>query len=208
MDNTYNDLSSGLQALGLSLNEPQIQQQLAFIRLIAKWNKTYNLTAIRQLHEMVSLHLLDSLSILPYLNGTRIIDIGTGAGLPGIPLAISQPERQFTLLDSNAKKTRFVQQAILELKLHNVTVCHQRVEDHQPAQPYDTVLTRAFTNLPDIVRLTAHLIGPSGIILAMKGQPPEAELAQINAQTTIIPITIPGIAAQRCLVKLTSPEPR
>lgn len=208
MDATHNNLLSGLGALNLSPTETQIQQLLAFIKLIAKWNKTYNLTAIRTLDEMVSLHLLDSLAILPYIAGRRIIDIGTGAGLPGIPLAICLPGLDFTLLDSNAKKTRFVQQAVLELKLHNVTVCHQRVEDYQPEQLFDTVLTRAFTNLPDIIRLTAHLIGHAGILLAMKGQAPEAELAQINAQTTVIPITIPGIAAQRCLVKIESPAQR
>lgn len=208
MDNNQQQLLAGLQALQLTADDTQIKKLLDFIKLIAKWNKTYNLTAIRQVDEMVSLHLLDSLSTMPHIVGARIVDIGTGAGLPGIPLAICLPDRHFTLLDSNAKKTRFVQQAVLELKLNNVSIRHQRVEDFIPEQAFTTVITRAFTNLPDIITLTAHLLAADGILLAMKGQTPEAELAQINTQASIVPITLPGIAAQRCLVKIASPEAR
>ena len=204
MNTVENNLCSGLQSLALLLNEKQIQQLLDFINLIAKWNKTYNLTAIRNLDDMVSLHLLDSLAILPFIAGNRVIDIGTGAGLPGIPLAICSPYIHFTLLDSNAKKTRFVQQAVLELNLTNVTVYHQRVEDFLPEQLFETVLTRAFTNLADIVRLTNHLLTNKGVLLAMKGQYPESELIDLKANATVIPMTIPGIAAQRCLVKIES----
>jgi len=198
------NLCSGLQSLALFPDERQIQQLLDFINLIAKWNKTYNLTAIRNLDDMVSLHLLDSLAILPFITGNKVIDIGTGAGLPGIPLAICSPNIHFTLLDSNAKKTRFVQQAVLELNLTNVTVCHQRVEDFLPEQRFETVLTRAFTNLADIVRLTNHLLTNKGVLLAMKGQYPETELIELKVNATVIPMTIPGIAAQRCLVKIES----
>lgn len=210
MDIIRDQLVSGLQALSLSATPEQTQQLLDFISLIAKWNKAYNLTAIRRPEEMVGLHILDSLAIAPHVSGKRIIDIGTGAGLPGIPLAIILPDKQFVLLDCNAKKTRFVQQALLELKLENVEVRHQRVEDYQPDSLFDTVITRAFANLADIVRLTAHLSAPNGVLLAMKGQNPELELAEVttDAQTTIIPITVPGIAAQRCLIKLEHPSAR
>lgn len=197
-------LVSGLQALNLVMNEQQIEQLLDFVILIEKWNKTYNLTAIRGREDMVRLHLLDSLAIAPFIEGKRVIDIGTGAGFPGIPLAICLPETGFTLLDSNAKKTRFVQQAILELKLTNVTVFHRRVEHYRPELTFNTVITRAFAGLSDTVKLTAHLLGKDGVLLAMKGQKPEAELAQVAAKTTLIPINVPGCEAERCLVKITA----
>ena len=197
-------LVSGLQTLNLALNEQQVEQMLGFIRLIEKWNKAYNLTAIRDREDIVRLHLLDSLAIATFIKGKRVVDIGTGAGLPGIPLAICLPETEFTLLDSNAKKTRFVQQAILELKLDNVTVLHQRVENYKPEQTFNTAITRAFASLSDIVKLTTHLLGEDGVLLAMKGQNPEAELAQVTAKTTLIPINIPGCEAERCLVKISA----
>ena len=197
-------LISGLQALNLALNEQQVEQLLGFVKLIEKWNKAYNLTAIRGREDMVRLHLLDSLAIAAYIEGKRVIDIGTGAGLPGIPLAICLPETKFTLLDSNAKKTRFVQQAILELKLKNATVFHRRVEHYQPELTFNTVITRAFASLSDIVKLTAHLLGKDGVLLAMKGQNPEAELAQVTAKTTLIPVNVPGCEAERCLVKISA----
>jgi 16S rRNA (guanine527-N7)-methyltransferase len=197
-------LVSGLQTLNLVLNEQQIEQLLDFIMLIEKWNKAFNLTAIRDREVMVRLHLLDSLAIAPFIEGKRVIDIGTGAGLPGIPLAICLPEIEFTLLDSNAKKTRFVQQTILELKLKNAAVFHSRVEHYQPEQTFNTVITRAFASLSDIVKLTAHLPDKDGVLLAMKGQNPEAELAQVTAKTTLIPVNVPGIEAERCLVRISA----
>lgn len=201
MESCKKSLLTGLEALNISLEEHKIAQLLAFVQLLEKWNKAYNLTAIRNKEAMIGLHLLDSLAVAPYIQGPRIIDIGTGAGLPGIPLAIYYPEMQFTLLDSNAKKTRFVQQAILELGLKNISVCHTRVEQYQPEQSFDTVITRAFASLPDILQLTTRLLSDSGILLAMKGQAtdvPEIE----NAQTTIIPIQVPDVDAERCLVKI------
>jgi 16S rRNA (guanine527-N7)-methyltransferase len=194
-------LSSGLTELNLPIKPEQMEQLLGFIKLIAKWNKSYNLTAVRNNEDMARLHILDSLAILPHIHGQSVIDIGTGAGLPGIPLAIYLPDIEFILLDSNAKKTRFVQQVILELKLKNVHVIHSRAEDYQPEQGFDTIITRAFASLPDIIKLTAHLLSPNGILLAMKGQIPETELAQING--TVIPIKVPEVDAERCLVRVT-----
>ena len=197
-------LESGLTTLNLPHTVEKIDQLLAFIKLIAKWNKAYNLTAVRNNEDMARLHILDSLAILPYIEGKRVIDIGTGAGLPGIPLAIFLPEVEFVLLDSNAKKTRFVQQVILELKLKNVSVIHSRAEDYQPELGFDIVTTRAFSSLPDMVTVTAHLLNPNGVILAMKGQIPEAELAEIKTKATLVPINVPDVEAERCLVRISS----
>jgi 16S rRNA (guanine527-N7)-methyltransferase len=206
MEACRNILVAGITSLNLNLSDQQIDQLLDFIKLIEKWNKAYNLTAIRNREEMVRLHILDSLAILPYIEGKRIIDIGTGAGLPGIPLAICMPETSFSLLDSNAKKTRFVQQVVLELKLKNVEIFHSRVENHHPELRYDAVLARAFASLAELVKLTAHLIGEGGVLLAMKGQNLDAELAEISAKTSVISISVPGADVERCLVRIESPE--
>lgn len=201
MDACRDTLQEGLAQLNLALDSVQIEQLLTYIHLIEKWNKAYNLTAVRDIHEMVATHLLDSLAILPEVNGIRIADIGTGAGLPGIPLAICRPDWQLTLVDSNSKKTRFVQQAVLELKLRNIEVVHARVENLQPAVAFDTVLCRAFASMPDIVRLCRHLLTASGQIVAMKGQTPHEELMQLSEDYQVIPVRVPGIEAERCLVK-------
>ena len=206
MEDCRKILVSGITSLNLNLTDDQVDQLLDFIKLIEKWNKAYNLTAIRDREEMARLHILDSLAIIPHIEGNRIIDIGTGAGLPGIPLAICLPEIDFTLLDSNAKKTRFVQQVVLELKLKNVAVLHSRVENYHPEQAYAAVLTRAFAGLPDIVKLTAHLLGKNGVLLAMKGQNMDAELAQITAKKSVISISVPGTDVERCLVRIEMPE--
>jgi 16S rRNA (guanine527-N7)-methyltransferase len=199
-------LVSGIAALNLNVTDNQVDQLLSFIKLIEKWNKAYNLTAIRDREEMARLHILDSLAILPYIEGERIIDIGTGAGLPGIPLAICLPGIHFTLLDSNAKKTRFVQQVVLELKLKNVQVLHSRAENYHPETAYDAVLTRAFASLSDIVKLTAHLLARKGVLLAMKGQNLDAELEPIAAKKTVISVSVPGTDVDRCLVRIELPE--
>jgi len=201
MDACRKILVSGLESLNLFLSADKIEQLLDFIKLIEKWNKAYNLTAIRNREDMVRLHLLDSLTIVPFIEGKSVIDIGTGAGLPGIPLAIYFPEIAFTLLDSNAKKTRFVQQAILELKLKNVSVCHNRVQQYHPEKSFDMVITRAFASLSDIVELTAHLLSKDGVLLAMKGQTPDVPKLE-SAKTTLIPVNVPGIDAERCLVRI------
>ncbi|WP_432742748.1 16S rRNA (guanine(527)-N(7))-methyltransferase RsmG [Methylobacter sp. G7] len=199
-------LVSGIAALNVNVTDQKIEQLLCFIKLIEKWNKAYNLTAIRDREEMARLHILDSLAILPYIEGARVIDIGTGAGLPGIPLAICLPEIHFTLLDSNAKKTRFVQQVVLELKLKNVQVLHSRVENYHPEKAYDAVLTRAFASLSDIVRLTSHLLARKGVLLAMKGQNLDAELELIAEKKSVIPVSVPGTDVDRCLVRIELPE--
>jgi len=199
-------LASGIASLNLSVTDEKIDQLLGFIKLIEKWNKAYNLTAIRDREEMARLHILDSLAIAPHVEGKRVIDIGTGAGLPGIPLAICLPEIDFTLLDSNAKKTRFVQQVVLELKLKNVEVLHSRVENYHPEKTYDAVLTRAFAGLSDIVKLTAHLLAKDGVLLAMKGQNPDAELAGIAAKKSVVSVSVPGTDIERCLVRIQLPE--
>jgi 16S rRNA (guanine527-N7)-methyltransferase len=200
MDNCREKLNQGLSALSLPLAESQVEAMLKFINLINKWNKAYNLTAVRDPLEMVDLHLLDSLAILPHVKSPRLADIGTGAGLPGIPLAICLPDCQFTLVDSNSKKTRFVQQAVLELQLKNVEVVHSRVELFKPQHLFSTVISRAFANMGDIVNLTGHLLAEDGLLLAMKGQIPEQELAELSLDYSVIPLNVPGIDAERCLI--------
>lgn len=200
MESCQQILQEGLQTLKLDVDESKLNALLAFIKLIEKWNKAYNLTSVRNKEDMARLHMLDSLAILPYIKGGHIADIGTGAGIPGIPLAIFLPDTQFTLVDSNSKKTRFVQQAILELKLKNVKVVHARVEKFQANGLFSTVIMRAFANLQDIMHLTKHLIAPQGVLLAMKGQSPDEELLNMTEKYSIIPITVPSVDAARCLV--------
>ena len=195
-------LQQGLQELNINADEHQLESLLAFIKLIEKWNKAYNLTAVRKPEDMARLHILDSMAIMPFIQGNRVADIGTGAGLPGIPLAIFLPDVEFTLVDSNSKKTRFVQQAILELKLKNVKVIHSRVEKLQSDTLFSTVIMRAFASLEDIMRLTRHLIDKEGILLAMKGQKPDQELDKVTQPYSIIPVHVPGIEAERCLIQI------
>jgi len=202
MDKCYGLLESGLNELGLSIAANKINPLLAFVTLIEKWNKTYNLTAIRNKEDMVILHVLDSLAILPFLQDTRILDIGTGAGLPGIPLAIYAPDLVFILIDSNAKKTRFVQQVILELGLNNVHVRHSRVEAFEDNTGFDTIISRAFSSLEDFLAKSEHLLRKNGKLLAMKGQHPKQELEQFAMPWETIPVYVPGITAQRCIVQI------
>ncbi|MBT3811840.1 MAG: 16S rRNA (guanine(527)-N(7))-methyltransferase RsmG [Gammaproteobacteria bacterium] len=202
MDDSRQLLIKGIEYLRVDVSPAQIDLLLAFVSLIQKWNKAYNLTAIRDRDEMLRLHILDSLAILPYVTGQKIIDVGTGAGLPGIPLAILMPEVQFTLLDSNSKKTRFVQQVVLELKLNNVEVVHSRVEKLERAGEYDAVLSRAFASVDGIMNLTEHLLQAEGVLIAMKGQSPEAELKNIQRSYTVNSIVLPGVEAERCVLRI------
>ncbi|MCK5666042.1 MAG: 16S rRNA (guanine(527)-N(7))-methyltransferase RsmG [Thiotrichaceae bacterium] len=202
MDNSQHILQTGLEQLELEASESQIDLLLAFVSLIEKWNKAYNLTAIRNRDEMLRLHILDSLAILPCVSGQKIIDVGTGAGLPGIPLAILMPDVQFTLVDSNSKKTRFVQQAALELRLNNVSVIHGRIESLGHEGEYDAVLSRAFASLEDIMNMTEYLLQPEGVLIAMKGQKPENELKKIDRIYSVTPIIVPGVDAERCVVRI------
>lgn len=202
MDACREKLRQGLAALGLSLEDGQVEALLRFVALMGKWNKAYNLTAVRDPLDMVGLHILDSLAVLPHIKPELIADIGTGAGLPGIPLAICRPDCRFVLVDSNSKKTRFVQQAVLELKLTNVDVVHSRVEQFKPSRLFDMVLMRAFASMPDIVKMTGHLLAGDGVLLAMKGQQPLDELAGIGAEYQVVPLAVPGIDAERCLIRI------
>lgn len=171
-----------------------------YLHLLNKWNATYNLTAIRDLNEMVSKHLLDSFAILPWLTGTRIIDVGTGAGLPGIPLAIANPEKQFTLLDSNGKKTRFLTEVKRQLDLKNIEIVQSRVENYQPEVSFDTVMSRAFSSLDQMIHWTRHLIHEQGCWLAMKGRIPADELKQLQFPYQVEEYSVSGLEGDRCVV--------
>ena len=168
-------LEFGLRQMGLHFSVPVQQKLVHYIQLIARWNKAFNLTAIRDVEDMVSKHLLDSLAVQPYLEGHTILDVGSGAGLPGIPFAITSPEKLFVLIDSNGKKTRFLTQAKIDLKLDNVEVVHQRVEDYQPVVDghriyFDVITARAYASTDDILSSTAHLQDASTTILVMQGK--------------------------------------
>lgn len=201
-------LAQGIAQLELDV-APEIQQKLLdYLALLHKWNKVYNLTAIRQPEQMVSNHLLDSLAVLPYLQPGRWLDVGCGAGLPGLVLALMRPQWTFTLLDSNSKKTSFVQQAVIELGLHNVKVCCARAEVWQTTEKFDGIISRAFAETAQLILLTRHLLTQGGHWLAMKGAP-EKELEKLPpdiAQEKIIPLQVPGLDAARCLVLLKMKE--
>ena len=196
-------LAAGLAELGLALSAEQQNQLLAFRDLLLKWNKTYNLTALRDPEQAVSHHLLDSLAILPHVGAGPLLDVGSGGGLRGIPLAIARPELAVVMVDTVQKKASFLQQASIELGLKNVTVHHARVEEMQGQ--YAQISSRAFAEIGLFVSLTRHLLAPGGRWLAMKGVRPDAELKALPADVTveaILPLTVPGLAAERHLIIL------
>lgn len=201
------ELRLGALQLGLDLSSAQQQQLMAYLALLNKWNKAYNLTAVRDPAEMVSRHLLDSLSVVPHVEqgGARWLDVGSGGGMPGIPLAIMFPERNFTLLDSNGKKTRFLTQVKLELKLANVDVVHSRVEQFEPPQPFTDITSRAFSSLEDFANWTRHLGDEDSRWLAMKGVQPDDELQALptdfQLQSCVV-LKVPGCQGQRHLLIL------
>jgi 16S rRNA (guanine527-N7)-methyltransferase len=202
-------LEDGIYDLGLEERLAGDDRLMEFITELMNWNRIYNLTSVRKPTEIITRHILDSLSILPYLEGQRVLDVGTGAGLPGIPLAIACPEREFILLDSSSKKLRFVQQTLGILKLDNVTVEHARIEDYQTSQRFDSVVCRAFSELRELYRHAARLCTGAGRILAMKGIYPVAEIEALENRDVIekvITLTVPGLDAERHLVcMLVSP---
>jgi len=199
------ELSRGAQQLGVTLSEGQHNQLLAYLALLIKWNKAYNLTAVRNPDEMVSRHLLDSLSVVPFIEGPRWLDVGSGGGMPGIPLAILFPEMKVTVLDSNGKKTRFLTQVKLELKLDNLEVIHSRAESYQPAVPFTGIVSRAFSSLEDFTGWTRHMGDTDTRWLAMKGLHPADELVALAADfylDSAQALTVPGCQGQRHLLIL------
>lgn len=198
-------LQAGVAALGLTLPEGAEKRLLAYLALLDKWNRVYNLTAVREAERMVSHHLLDSLAAVPYFQGETAIDVGSGGGLPGIPLAIARPELQVTLIDSIAKKTAFLLQAKAELGLANLNVVTGRVEDYRPEAGFDVVTSRAFSDLKEFVTLTRHLLKPSGRWLAMKGLIPHEEIASLPVWARVSAnheLAVPALGAARHLIVL------
>lgn len=199
-------LDRGLAQLPLALSPMQRQALLNYLDLLQRWNRAYNLTAVRDPVEMVTRHVLDSLSIAPFLSGYRFLDVGTGAGLPGIPLAILFPERRFELLDSNGKKTRFLIDARQRLALDNVSVHAQRVESLSDSAGFDGILSRAFAATADMVKGCAHLLADGGKMYAMKGQYPEQELSHLPKHFIVEgchSLQVPGIDEARHLLVLS-----
>ena len=199
-------LAEGLSELGLEIGQPAQQQLLAYVALIEKWNKVYNLTAIRALEQMVYEHLLDSLAAAPHIPPGSLLDLGSGAGLPGIPLCIARPDLKVTLLESNRKKCAFLRQAAIELHLGDIEVACERAEAYRPAQALDNVIARAVADLKAIAALGMPLLRRGGRLFAMKGVEPADELAALGDSATVeavVRLHVPGLAAQRHLVIMT-----
>ena len=205
-------LEAGLAELGIDLGAAEQQKLLAYVALLYKWNRTYSLTALREQEQAVSLHLLDSLAVLPHLaalGAHTLLDVGSGGGMPGIPLAIALPELRVTLIDSNSKKTAFLQQAAIELKLSNVAVHCGRVEQYHPQQGYAAITSRAFAELADFVELTRHLLAADARWLALKGVWPHDEIARLPSSVVVDAVqrlSVPGVAGERHLVVMRSGE--
>jgi len=204
---TESDLEDRLQAGLTEMRieaEPQLVQRFTrLLRLLDKWNRAFNLTAVRDPAEMVARHILDSLSARPFLTGVSVLDVGTGAGFPGLPLALVEPQRHFTLLDSGGKKIRFVRHVLGELALDNVILEHLRVEAFEPADLYDVVISRAFSSLGEFVRRCGGLVATGGCLLAMKGRYPDGELTGVPGAwdvTDVVALKVPGLAGDRHMV--------
>jgi 16S rRNA (guanine527-N7)-methyltransferase len=198
-------ISEGLAALGIAATPALAERLRAYLVLLEKWNRAYNLTSVTEPDDMVVRHVLDSASALPFLHGEAVLDAGTGAGLPGIPLALIDPARHFTLLDSVGKKIRFLRQAVLELGLSNVTPLQARAEDWHPPVAFDTVTSRALGTLAEFAGWCGHLVAPGGRLLAMKGRHPAAEIERLPPGwrvAELVRVVVPGLAAERHVVVL------
>ncbi len=204
-DSLRRQLLTGAQGLGVKLNDTQTELLLDYLFEFAKWNRAYNLSAVRDIEQMLGRHLLDSLAVVPHIAGDRLIDVGTGGGLPGMVLAICYPQKKLTLLDSNGKKTRFLFHVKTQLGLANVSVENCRVETLQPPALFDGVISRAFASLADMTRWCRHLLADGGMFYAMKGQFPEAELEQVSADYSLyqsLELSVPGEEGERHLLLL------
>ncbi|BFM50136.1 16S rRNA (guanine(527)-N(7))-methyltransferase RsmG [Marinomonas sp. THO17] len=202
----FDTIQQGALQMGATLSNDTIERLVRYIAMLEKWNKAYNLTAIRDVEQMISLHLLDSLATLPYITGEKIIDVGTGPGLPGMVLAICYPDKEFTLLDSNGKKTRFLTQVKMELGMANVMVANERVEKHPQQGEYHHVISRAFASLQDMINWTLPLPKQSGNFLAMKGVYPHEEIAALPKEVEVLsidPLSVPSVQAERHMVVMT-----
>lgn len=198
-------LAAGVGMLALEASDEQIDRLLQYRDLLVRWNRVHNLTAVRDPQEMIAHHLLDSLAVSPYLYGETVLDVGSGAGLPGIPLAVVNPQRHFVLLDASNKRVRFLRQVIVELGLSNVEAVHERIERYRPAAPFATVTSRAFAALGDFVAAAQGLLAPDGRLLAMKGRYPEEELLALPAGykvRAVYELGVPGLNAQRHLIEI------
>lgn len=208
-DSLNQQLSAGIESMGLDLPTAAVSQMLTYLALLEKWNASFNLTAVRDPAAMVTLHLLDSLAVLPHVTGTTAADLGSGAGLPGIPLALATPDRHFTLVDGNGKKVRFLRAVVRELGLTNVEAVQSRVE-HMDGQ-FDCITTRAFASMADMLVWGGHLLSAGGRLLALKGQYPDDELKQISAPFQLVkalPLSIPGLDAERHLLVIKKANER
>jgi 16S rRNA (guanine527-N7)-methyltransferase len=197
------ELAQGVATLGLALDEGARQKLLDYVALVEKWNGTYNLTAVREPQKMLTHHVLDCLAIVPHIRGPLVVDVGSGGGFPGIPLAVADAGKSVTLIDSSHKKTAFLRQAAIELGLSNVTVVCDRVETWRPEHGFDSVVSRAFSDLPELMLLAGHLCAPGGMIAAMKGVHPYEELTQLPdgyRLRSVLPLQVPGLRAARHLV--------
>jgi 16S rRNA (guanine527-N7)-methyltransferase len=203
-------LDRGLEALGLPLDAASHKRLLRYLALLQKWNRVYNLTAIREAGRLVGHHVLDCLAVLPHLHGPRVIDVGSGAGLPGIPLAVARQDWEVVLVESNHKKGAFLRQALIELELDNARVAVVRAEDWRSTPPATAAVSRAFSDLAGFVQAARHMVAPGGILAAMKGVYPHEELAQLPAGArveAVVPLRVPQLDAARHLVLLRVEEP-
>ena len=198
MQNTI--LSSGLSQLQLTVSPEAQDKLIAYLHLLQKWNHAYNLTAITDFDKMITYHLLDSLSIAPFVTGSNIVDVGSGAGLPGIPLAIYFPDKQFTLMDSIGKKTRFTAQVARELQLKNVQVVQTRAEEYQSKNAFDTMTARAVASIDDLVTISRELLQENGKLLMMKSDVAAEELEKYSLRCE--KLSVPGIDGERCIIIL------
>jgi 16S rRNA (guanine527-N7)-methyltransferase len=196
-------LAKGVAELDIEVDEKRQHAMLAYLELLKRWNRVYNLTAIKSDSELLTHHVLDSLSVVPYLHGQRIIDIGSGAGLPGIPVALACPQLQVTLLDSNAKRCRFLRQVKAQLKLHNVSIVQQRAEAYKSDEKFDSLVSRAFSRLMSFIASSQHLLADGGQLIAMKGEWPEDDstvLPEGFMIANVIKLTVPGLSETRHLI--------